>query len=133
MSLARNVLDELAGIGAKIEPAGSRLILRAGNTAIPAALVRRVRDAKGDLIALLSQGAGLSLESRVVRWLNARPAPSPSGRCAWCHQPETPSGVVLPFGTEPGTHTWLHAQCWQPWQAARRSTAVAAISTRAGP
>jgi len=52
MTLAHSVLDELAGIGAKIEPAGAQLILRAGPTAIPAALVRRVREAKSDLRAL---------------------------------------------------------------------------------
>ena len=47
MSVARNLLDDLAVIGATIKPAGDRLILRAGRTAIPAALVSRVRAGKG--------------------------------------------------------------------------------------
>ena len=57
MSVARNLLDDLAGIGATIKPAGDRLILRAGRTAIPAGLVSRVRKAKADLLATLAAGA----------------------------------------------------------------------------
>ena len=54
MSAARKLLDDLAVIGATVEPAGDRLILRAGPTAIPATLVRRVKDAKSDMIARIS-------------------------------------------------------------------------------
>ena len=54
MNAARELLDDLAMIGATVEPAGDRLILRAGPTAIPAALVNRVREAKADLIATLA-------------------------------------------------------------------------------
>ena len=60
MSVARNLLEDLAGIGATIKPAGDRLILRAGRTAIPAALVSRVREAKADLLARLAGGADRS-------------------------------------------------------------------------
>ena len=49
MNAARGLLNDLAMIGATVEPAGDRLILRAGPTAIPAALVSRVREAKADL------------------------------------------------------------------------------------
>jgi hypothetical protein len=133
MSVARNLLKDLAGIGATIEPAGDRLILRAGHTAIPAALVSRVRAAKADLLATLSNGTNrvcgdeekehdrkpthdriedLTIGPRIIEWLNQHPAPSPPGRCGWCGRPESPSAVVLPFGTEPGTHAWLHAECW---------------------
>jgi hypothetical protein len=54
MSVARYLLEDLAGIGATIKPAGDRLILRAGGIAIPAELVSRVRAAKTDLLATLS-------------------------------------------------------------------------------
>ena len=57
MSVAGNLLEDLAGIGATIKPAGERLILRAGRTAIPAALVSRVRTAKADLLTILAAGA----------------------------------------------------------------------------
>jgi hypothetical protein len=53
MSTARDLLDDLAMIGATVEPAGDRLILRAGLTAIPATLVNRVREAKADLMTSL--------------------------------------------------------------------------------
>jgi hypothetical protein len=36
MNVARDLLDDLAVIGATVEPAGDRLILRAGSTEIPA-------------------------------------------------------------------------------------------------
>ena len=54
MNAARCLLDDLATIGATVEPAGDRLILRAGPTAIPAALVNRLRQAKAELIATLA-------------------------------------------------------------------------------
>ncbi len=30
-------------------------------------------------------------------------------------------------GPEPGTHAWLHAECWPPWHQARRADAIAAL------
>jgi hypothetical protein len=44
-------------------------------------------------------------EASIVRWLNDHPAPSPPGHCASCTKPGTPDRVLLPYGTEPGTHT----------------------------
>jgi hypothetical protein len=70
----------------------------------------------------------LASEARIVKWLNRNPAPSPAGRCAWCGQFESNSASIVPFGTEPGTHAWLHSECWQPWQEARRAQAVNALS-----
>jgi len=61
-----------------------------------------------------------AFEGCIVEWLDRNPAPSAPGRCAWCGRSESP---VVPFGTEPGTHTWLHAQCWTEWQKMRRSQA----------
>jgi hypothetical protein len=143
MTAARELLDDLATIGATIEPAGDRLILRAGPTAIPAVLVNRVREAKADLIATLAgnsceeqEPCGKSaerqvgqgtFEARVVEWLNQHPAPSAPGRCAWCGKPEAPGAVVLPFGSEPETHAWLHAECWPAWHQARRADAIEAL------
>ena len=127
MSAAASLLQELAGIGASIKPSGAQLILRAGPNPIPPALVRRVREAKQDLIGIL-----LAPEGAIVRWLDEHPAPSSPGQCAWCRQPDRSDAVVLPFGTVPGTHTWLHARCWGAWHAARRATAAAAIIGQAG-
>jgi hypothetical protein len=148
MSAARDVLADLDLIGARLEPVGDRLILRAGPKTIPAALVRRVREAKTDLLATLAfrknhldlgsygngdrcgkshDGRHRTLESRIVNWVNQNPTPSPPGRCTWCGASESPSAVVLPFGTEPGTHTWLHSECWPAWQKARRADAIAAL------
>ena len=129
---------------------GDRLILRAGSTAIPAGLVRRVREAKAELLVTLAirtdhtvprseenrshdenslrrQVEDRPSKSLVVEWLNQHPAPSVPGHCAWCGRPESPSAMVLPFGNEPGTHTWLHAECWPAWHQARRADAVAAL------
>ena len=150
MSAAGDLLADLNLIGARLEPAGDRLILRAGPTAVPSGLVRRVREAKADLLATLTvctdhtvlrrdvnrkqgknsprhQAVYRTFESVVVEWLNQHPAPSAPGRCAWCSRPESPSAGVLAFGTEPGTHAWLHAECWPAWHQARRADAVAAL------
>ena len=122
MSAANNLLVELAGIGAEVKQVGSKLILRAGLEPVPPALVRRVKEAKADLIGELQ-----AKNCRLVHWLNDHPTPSPAGRCAWCGHVERPDAVVLPFGTVPGTHTWLHASCWRPWHEARRAAAATAL------
>ena len=62
----------------------------------------------------------------IVEWLNRNPTPSAPGRCAWCDQAD--SRVVLPYGVEPGTHIWLHAECWPEWQDTRRSQAREALA-----
>jgi hypothetical protein len=54
MSTVDELLDNLSRIGATIRPAGDRLILRAGATAVPAELVRRIREAKSELLAAVS-------------------------------------------------------------------------------
>jgi hypothetical protein len=148
---ARDLLYDLAKIGATVEPAGDRLILRAGPTAIPATLVDRVREAKADLIATLALHSdqvvpnkpkhigeqasprfkGRALEECIVAWLNRHPGPSVPGRCAWCREAESPAAVVLPFGSEPGEHVWLHAECWAAWYHSRRAEAIAALGTTA--
>ena len=142
MNAARELLDDLALIGATVDPAGDRLILRAGPMAIPARLVSRVREAKADLIATFArheaseqdpsgksqrQSKCRTLEACAIEWLNQHPAPSQSGRCAWCGRPESPGAVVVPFGTEPGTHAWLHPECWGLWYQRRREEAVLAL------
>jgi hypothetical protein len=63
----------------------------------------------------------------VAEWLNRNPAPSRAGHCAWCAERESQSACVLPFGTEPGTHTWLHSDCWPPWRKDRESKATDAL------
>jgi hypothetical protein len=70
----------------------------------------------------------LVLSCCVTEWLNQHPAASTPGRCAWCGRAEDPSAVVLPFGTEPGTHTWLHAECWRAWHVARKADAIEALA-----
>jgi hypothetical protein len=127
MSAASQLLEELADIGASVEPLGTLLILRAGPNPVPPTLVRRVREAKQDIIEIFH-----APEGRIVRWLDEHPAPSSPGRCAWCREPDRSDAVVLPFGTVPGTHAWLHARCWGAWHAARRATAAAAIISEAG-
>jgi hypothetical protein len=69
-----------------------------------------------------------AFEACVIEWLNRNPTPSPAGHCAWCGRHESESAVVLPFGTEPGTHAWIHGECWRPWQEIRRAEAVKALS-----
>jgi hypothetical protein len=73
------------------------------------------------------KAADLALACCAIKWLDQHPALSPPGLCAWCGRPEWRSAVVLPFGIEPGTHAWLHAECWPEWHQARRGDAFAAL------
>jgi hypothetical protein len=63
----------------------------------------------------------------VVEWLNRNPTPSVAGRCLWCGQPGSHDAVVVPYGTQPGTHAWLHPECWLAWHEVRRSHAQQAL------
>jgi hypothetical protein len=69
-----------------------------------------------------------AFESCVIEWLNRNPTPSGAGRCAWCGQTEANGAVVVPYGTQPGTHAWLHTECWPAWQEFRRSQAREALN-----
>jgi hypothetical protein len=71
-------------------------------------------------------------EISVVAWLNQHADSSAPGSCTWCGRHETSAAVVLPFGVEPGPHTWLHPECWAPWHQARRELAMVALSRPGG-
>ena len=77
MSTPSSVLHDLEAIGATIEPAGDRLLLRAGPKPVPVSVIRRIREAKPELLALLHQE------------VTALPITPSSAR-------------VLPIGGEPG-------------------------------
>jgi hypothetical protein len=64
----------------------------------------------------------------VAEWLNLHPALSAAVECAWCGAAETPDAQVLPYGTSPRIHTWLHAECWSSWYDWRREGAIAALA-----
>lgn len=64
----------------------------------------------------------------VVEWLNRNPARSPTGRCLGCGGSEHAHDKLLPFGTEPTGHAWLHSRCWPAWHAARKAEAIAALA-----
>jgi hypothetical protein len=74
-----------------------------------------------------SDAEAQAFECCVVEWLNRNPAPSARGRCAWCGQPESYGAIIVPYGTEPGGHAWLHAECWPAWYELRRSNARRAL------
>jgi hypothetical protein len=83
---------------------------RAGTTEFDGGLSRAEADAQ-------------ALACCIVEWLNRNPTPSVAGRCAWCGYAESRDAVALPYGTEPGTHIWLHAECRPAWHDTRRSQA----------
>jgi hypothetical protein len=70
LSAAGDVLHELEAIGATIEPAGDRLVLRAGPKPVPVSVIRRVRGAKAELLALLTVTPGFA---RVVPLADGEP------------------------------------------------------------
>jgi hypothetical protein len=161
VNAVQQLVEDIAAIGATIEVAKDRIVLRAGGTAIPRDLISRIRLAKAELLETLAArpanhewaaeewqaffderasvaefDGGLSrtsaeahaFEACIMEWLNLNPAPSLPGRCARCGEVETRHAVVLPYGAEPGMHTWLHAECWGAWQEARRTQAVKALT-----
>ena len=66
----------------------------------------------------------------VVEWLNRNPERSPAGRCLGCGDREHAHDPLLPYGTEPSGHVWLHSRCWPAWYAARQAKAVSMLTAR---
>jgi len=74
-----------------------------------------------------SEAEQLAFEACVTRWLDEHPAPSQAGICAWRAQPRIINSPVVPFGTEPGSLTHLHRECWSPWFVRRKAEATATL------
>jgi hypothetical protein len=73
--LSMRTLDRLAEVGAKVEAAGNRLIVRAGPRPVPGELVQRLREAKADVLAGLAPAAGRTpAEAAAVDPCNPREA-----------------------------------------------------------
>ena len=98
MSAAQEVFRNLTAIGATIEHAGDHLLLRAGPKPVPAAIIRRVREAKPELLVMLQQKAApLASELRFARVMDANGEPGLEQPCA------TRRGRVQELD-----HTFLH-------------------------
>lgn len=63
----------------------------------------------------------------VFEWLNRNPAHSPAGRCLGCGGREHTHDPLLPYGTEPNDHVWLHSRCWLAWYETGKAQAVARL------
>jgi len=63
----------------------------------------------------------------VIEWLRRNTACSNAGYCLSCGHGTRPENPVLPFGTEPDSHAWLHAECWAAWHTRRKAQAAAAL------
>ncbi|MGA8695816.1 MAG: hypothetical protein WB689_18620 [Xanthobacteraceae bacterium] len=129
---------------AAVPPPAAVIELLARHKADILTLLRPAKDARSveDWRAFFDERAGIAefegrlprtsaearaFESCVIKWIERNPAPSPAGRCVRCERIETQDAVVLPYGAGPGTHAWLHAECWRPWHDARRAQAVEAL------
>ncbi|HZR77001.1 hypothetical protein [Bradyrhizobium sp.] len=75
------------------------------------------------------QAKARAFECCVVEWLNRNPVRSPPSRCLGCGQTEHSRDPLLPFGTEPTGHAWLHSRCWPAWHESRKAKAVAELAT----
>jgi hypothetical protein len=83
--------------------------------------------ASAEALTQVAPTPSLTFEQRIARWLDKHPAPSEPGRCAYCGEMETRARPVVPFGTDPGRHTWLHSGCLRAWRGQRRFRAVMAV------
>ncbi|MCP1763644.1 hypothetical protein [Bradyrhizobium japonicum] len=69
-----------------------------------------------------------AFECCVAEWLNRNPVSSPPGRCLHCGGGDGTLDELVPFGTGPTGHAWLHSRCWAAWHVNRKATAVAILS-----
>jgi hypothetical protein len=121
---AKEVLKAARTAGIHIHPEGDQLVLRANATPAPA-MIELITRHKANVMAFL--------QASIVEWLDQHPEPSNPGHCAWCQKRETADAFLVPFGVQPGTHIWLHPECWRDWHLARRKRAAAALASGATP
>ena len=69
-----------------------------------------------------------AFECCLSEWLNRNPVCSSPGHCLECGGREHKWDKLLPYGTEPTGHAWLHSRCWEIWHARRKAMAVATLS-----
>ncbi len=68
-----------------------------------------------------------AFEHCVGEWLNQHPEPSDPGHCAWFGAAETSGARVVPYGTSPAGHAWVHPGCWDAWYQARHRKVASAL------
>jgi hypothetical protein len=71
------------------------------------------------------EAEGLAFACCVVEWLDRKFVRSPPGRCLACGNDHYAHDALLPHGSEPTGHAWLHSRCWPAWHAERKAEAVA--------
>jgi len=113
MSVAHDLLDRLAEIGASIRPAGDRLIVRAGNRPVPGELVKLLRRAKPDVLALLARDEPDAITG--PQW-RARLTALTFEWSARQHQWE--EAKQLAWGDLQNEWHTIHGQRWPNWQCA---------------
>jgi hypothetical protein len=74
------------------------------------------------------QAEALAFDDSIVEWLLRHPVQSRPGLCFGCGRRDEHAGIVVPFGTEPSGHVWLHSDCWPAWHRSRKAEAAAALS-----
>ena len=121
------VLDGLAQ-----HKAGVLTLLRPGRDGWSAADWRAFFDERAGMAEFdgglsRAKAEALAFDCCVVEWLNRNPAWSEFGRCLKCGRGENAGDPLLPFGTEPGGHAWVHGKCWQAWHRARQDEAIMAL------
>lgn len=154
---AAQALKAARGAGIDLALDGDALVLAAATAPPPAvldllaahkagivALLRPANDGWSgeDWLAFFDERAGIaefdgglpraSAEARafaccVAEWLNRNPVRSPPSCCLACGADEHGPDKLVPFGTEPTGHAWLHSRCWPAWHAGRKAKAIAAL------
>jgi hypothetical protein len=73
--------------------------------------------------------AAEALDHVVMEWLDDTwPGPTDASRCPLCGGSELSNGdPLLPIGVR--DHVWVHRNCWAPWLAERRRSALKALES----
>ena len=83
-----------------------------------------------DLVLKAASAPPAAVLDALSRHKAENPERSPAGRCLGCGDREHAHDPLLPYGTEPSGHVWLHSRCWPAWYAARQAKAVSMLTAR---
>jgi hypothetical protein len=103
MNCGLELLGQLSEIGATIEPAGDKLIVRAGTRPIPAELVVQIREAKAGLLVVLGEAMDWRARQQeaLAHWRTLHP-PGQAAELAGCGKKpriwQDIGGTICPAG-----------------------------------
>ena len=130
-AVARELIAAVQSSGGNVTLVGGKLKVEAP-TPLPTDVVARLREAKGEVLAVLIAAAiPVTSEAHFIpRYIDATHRPTDPNRCNLCGGGDAGGAALVPFGGKTAGHVWLHPACWAEWAQGQQERGKAAHALR---